>query len=179
MYGFVNNAIKDYVVSTFGQPLWSKVKKECALKPTFLDAEQPYNEELILATAKAVSNHTQIPISDILRSFGEHISLTLSEKYKFLMESRGENLKDYLVNLPNFHNRIMLIYPELTPPEFRISNVAPNSLYLHYTSDKSGMKDLLIGYIDGLVKIFNETVFVETVESPNESRPQEVFKINW
>lgn len=179
MYGFVNNAIKQYVTDNFGIRVWKEVKQKCSLAHDFLDADQPYNEEIIFTIAQEISKVTQTPLNNILEGIGNSIITTLSKKYKFLMESRGENLKDYLLNLPNFHNRIMLIYPELTPPEFRVSNVAHNSLHLHYSSDREGIRDFLKGYLDGLVKIFQETAIIEPVESPVESRPQEVFKINW
>ena len=179
MYGFVNNAIKHYVNDNFGNQIWMEVKQQCALTSSFLDADQPYSEETIFKIAETVSKITQTPLNKVLEDIGASIISTLAEKYKFLMESRGENLKDYLLNLPNFHNRIMLIYPELTPPEFRISNVAHNSLHLHYNSNREGVRDFLKGYLDGLVKIFCEPAIVEPIESPAESRHQEVFKINW
>jgi hypothetical protein len=37
---------------------------------------------------------------------------------RYPVNSGGINLKEFLVNLPVFHNRIMLIYPKLTP-EFK------------------------------------------------------------
>jgi hypothetical protein len=36
---------------------------------------------------------------------------TTKEKYGGLMEAGGNDLKEFLINLPLFHNRVMLIYP--------------------------------------------------------------------
>jgi hypothetical protein len=58
------------------------------------------------------------------------------------MNSGGINLKEFLVNLPVFHNRIMLIYPKLTPPEFKVSHIETNSIHIHYFS-KRDYKSLL------------------------------------
>jgi hypothetical protein len=58
-------------------------------------------------------------IGAVLIAFGEWWVMKTSEKYPGLMNSGGINLKEFLVNLPVFHNRIMLIYPKLTPPEFK------------------------------------------------------------
>jgi len=35
---------------------------------------------------------------------------TAKEKYGSMMESGGNNLKEFLVNLPEFHNRFMMMY---------------------------------------------------------------------
>jgi len=43
----------------------------------------------------------------------------------------------------------MLIYPKLTPPEFKISEVYENRLCLHYFSKRQGLQDFvreLIGF---------------------------------
>ena len=75
---------------------------------------------------------------DILVAFVEWCVIkTTSEKYSGLMDSRGGNLRNFLVNLLNFRNRVMLIYTKLTPPEFKVSDLTKNGLNLHYFSKKA------------------------------------------
>ncbi|EOG6906806.1 heme NO-binding domain-containing protein, partial [Flavobacterium psychrophilum] len=104
---------------------------------------------------------------------------TTSEKYPGLMNSGGNNLRDFLVNLPNFHNRVMLIYPKLTPPEFKISNITENGLNLHYFSKRQGLQEFVRGLIQGLGKMFNTQVTIALIQTRNQGSTHEIFKINW
>ena len=179
MYGVINIAIEGYVIATFGARIWENIKKRTGLALDFTTIEQPYNDDITYKLAKATSEETNIPVDELLTDFGESMIMTTHKNYNAVMDSRGSNLKDYLVNLPNFHNRIMLIYPELTPPEFRISNISNNSMQVHYFSKTHGIRNFVNGYLKGLVKIFNEPATVEVVQSKDEGNPQDVFKINW
>jgi hypothetical protein len=119
-------------------------------------------------------------VADVLVAFGEWwVIKTTTEKYPGLMDSGGDNLRDFLVNLPNFHNRVMLIYPKLTPPEFKVSEVAENSLHLHYFSKREGLKDFVRGLIQGLGKMFNTPLTIELLQSRDEGSSHEIYKINW
>ena len=178
MYGIVYKAIRDYVITTFGAELWEVIKAKSGVTLDFSLTEQPYNDDITYKLAEAVSGETGMPIDEVLTAFGEQV-IEHTRTLNGFMDSRGDNLKDYLVNLPNFHNRIMLIYPELTPPEFRISQIAVESLYLHYISKRGGLRDFIKGYLKGLAKVFNEKVTVEPIQPLNENTPQEVFKISW
>ena len=55
------------------------------------------------------------------------------------IESGGDNYKTFMLNLPAFHNRVMMMYPKLTPPEFKVTNVEEQSLHLHYFSKRNLM----------------------------------------
>jgi len=82
-------------------------------------------------------------VEEVLIAFGEWwVIKTTSEKYTGLMQSGGNNLKEFLLNLPNFHNRVMLIYPKLTPPEFKVSDETENSIQLHYFLNDRDCKNL-------------------------------------
>ena len=179
MYGIINIAIEGYVVATFGTPAWENIKKRIGLTLDFSTVEQPYNDDVTYRLAEATSEETKTPIDELLTNFGEYMILATHKNYNAVMDSRGSNLKDYLVNLPNFHNRMMLIYPELTPPVFRISNISNNSMQVHYFSKTPGIRNFVIGYLNGLVKIFNEPATVEVIQSKDEGNPEDVFKIHW
>jgi hypothetical protein len=85
------------------------------------------------------------------------------------MEAGGSNLKEFLLNLPEFHNRIILMYPRLTPPEFRVSHIEEQSVHLHYYSKRTGLKDFVRGLLLGLGKMYNTPVTIDLLED-RESR---------
>lgn len=178
MYGIINKAIKEFVVIHYGEKNWKAMQlKECC-PPGFLSTEQPYNEILILECAKCISEIKNENSSSVLERLGQFVICATHKNYTTFMDSRGDNLKDYLINLPEFHNRISLIYPELKAPEFSISTITPNSLQLHYNCLSEDFSPFIKGYIKGITIIFNESV--ATIPVPNTStRLQSIFNIKW
>jgi hypothetical protein len=95
------------------------------------------------------------------------------------MQSGGSSLKDFLVNLPNFHNRVMLVYPKLTPPEFKVSNVSAKGLHLHYHSKREGLQDFVRGLVQGLGIIYKTDVAIELIQSRDDGSSHEIFNVKW
>lgn len=95
------------------------------------------------------------------------------------MEAGGASLKEFLINLPNFHSRIMLIYPNLTPPEFRISHINDNSVRVHYFSEREGLEDFVTGLLQGLGILFNSPVSIEMIERRADGGDHEIYNVSW
>jgi hypothetical protein len=62
------------------------------------------------------------------------------KNYGSLMKFGGDNFKEFVVNLSNFHNRIQLMYTNLSPPEFSVTEIKEKSLSLHYYSERIRLK---------------------------------------
>jgi hypothetical protein len=96
------------------------------------------------------------------------------EKYR-INEFRRINLKEFLVNLPVFHNRIMLIYPKLTTPEFKSEPYWKQivSTFIFFLKGKD-YKSLL----EDCCRLENYMVWciVELIQSRNEGSSHEVLK---
>jgi hypothetical protein len=180
MYGIVNQAIEDLVKANFGDVKWDKVKERSGVDLDFFISNEPYDDEITFKLAIAASEELYIPIEDVLHAFGEWWVLkTGKEKYGGLMEAGGNDLKEFLINLPVFHNRIMLIYPKLTPPEFKVSNLENNSIHVHYFSKRKGLEEFVKGLLSGLGKMYNTPVIVDQIESRRNGADHDVFKVNW
>ena len=178
MYGIVNNAIESLVKTNFGNENWQLVLKKSNIGIDYFLNSQPYNDDITFALAHAVSEVNNMPIGDVFRAFGEWwIVKTGQEKYSHIMEAGGNNLKEFLINLPDFHNRILLIYPQLTPPEFKISAIESNSLKLHYFSKRQGLQEFVYGLIMGLGKMYKVEVTISSTKDSIDNH--EIFKINW
>jgi hypothetical protein len=180
MYGIVNKAIEDLVIANFGEEKWEAIKERSGVDIDFFISSEPYDDEVTFKLAVAVSEEMNMSIGDVLVAFGEWwVVKTTSEKYPGLMDSGGNNLRDFLVNLPNFHNRVMLIYPNLTAPEFKVSDITENGLCLHYFSKREGLQEFVRGLIQGLGKMFNTPLTLELIQTRDEGSTHEIFKINW
>ncbi|WP_298223970.1 heme NO-binding domain-containing protein [Flavobacterium sp.] len=180
MYGIVNKAIEDLVIANFGEEKWEAIKQRSGIDIDFFISSEPYDDDVTFKLAVAVSEEMNMTVGDVLIAFGEWwVIKTTSEKYTGLMQSGGNNLKEFLLNLPNFHNRVMLIYPKLTPPEFKVSDVTENSIQLHYFSKRQGLQEFVRGLIQGLGKMYDTPVTIELMQTRNEGSTHEIFKISW
>lgn len=180
MYGIVNKAIEDLVISKFGEEKWEAVKERSGIDIDFFISNEPYNDDITFKLVVAVSTEINIPVSDVLQTFGEWwILKTGKEKYGGLMEAGGQSLREFLINLPIFHNRIILIYPKLTPPEFKVSHIEDRSIHMHYFSKRSGLQEFVRGLFMGLGKMYNTPMEVELIQSRDDGSDHEVFKVSW
>jgi hypothetical protein len=180
MYGIVNKAIQELITQNFGADKWEAVKKESRVDVDYFLSNEPYDDDITYQFAGAASVVLGITTGQVLNAFGEWwILKTGKEKYGGLMEAGGNNLKEFLVNLPVFHNRIMLIYPKLTPPEFKVSNIEINSIYIHYYSKREGLQEFVRGLLSGLGKMYNVDTTIELIQSRDEGNSHEIFKVSW
>lgn len=180
MYGIVNKAIEDLVTENFGADKWEAVKEKSGVDVDFFLSNEPYDDAITYQLAGAASDVLGLSVGQVLNAFGEWwILKTGKEKYGGLMEAGGSNLREFLVNLPMFHNRIMLMYPKLTPPEFKVSDATENSIHVHYHSKREGLQEFVRGLLSGLAKMYNVEVAIELLQTRDEGNTHEIFKVSW
>jgi hypothetical protein len=80
------------------------------------------------------------------------------------MESGGNNLRDFFKNT-ELPTRV-LIYPKLTPPEFKVSDISSKGC-ICIISQKEGLQDFVRGIIQGL-GLFMKPVVLDLIQSRNE-----------
>lgn len=180
MYGIVNKAIEELVIANFGHEKWLSVKKASGVEQDFFISNEPYDDDVTFRLAQAVSIEMSMSLEEVLIAFGQWwVVKTTQDRYADLMQSGGDNLKEFLLNLPMFHNRVMLLYPKLTPPEFRITHVTESGLYLHYISQRQGLRDFVRGLIEGLGIIYKTQISIELIQQNTQGEPYEIFKLSW
>lgn len=180
MYGIVNKAIEDLVTSKFGADKWEIILEKSGVEQNYFISSEPYDDDITFKLAMAVSSEMKVTPESVMVALGEWwIIKSTKDKYSGLMEAGGNNLRDFLINLPLFHNRVMLLYPKLTPPEFKISHLEKNSLYLHYFSKREGLQEFVRGLIQGLGIMFKTKTIIELIKSREQGDYNEVFKISW
>lgn len=187
MYGIIHIAIKKHVINTYGENTWKNIKSRYGEDIDIDLTNRPYDEKEVYSLASILSEEENVTASlgDILYTFGKIIMIEARENYNDIMQSRGNTFKEYLVTLPAFHNRMMLISPNLSPPEFKLSNIEDRSMCVHYMcKEREICKDknfhnFIEGFICGLAYVFNEVATVEWTKFMDTDRPQDVFKVTW
>lgn len=180
MYGIINQAIQGLITENFGVEAWTKIKEKSKVSDETFLSNQIYDDCITYQLATAASEVLQISLAEVLIAFGEYWVLkTGNEKYGFLMKAGGNSLREFLINLPNFHSRVMLMYPKITPPEFKISHQSENSLHLHYFSAREGLTDFMYGLIQGLAKLYKVNVQVQLINDRKERHGHNIFLVKW
>jgi len=179
MYGMVNKALQEMIVSRFGVAAWERIRTESGVDIEVFITNNAYPDEVTYNLVFAASKVLDIPASEVLHDFGRHWVLkTAQDGYGELLRTGGKDLAEFLRNLPALHTRVTLIFPHLRPPRFRSTDSGANSLRLHYYSHRAGLAPFVVGLLDGLGEMFNTPVKT-TLEAAGEGSDHETFLVEW
>ena len=180
MYGLVNRAVEDLVVSNFGEEKWEAIKAKAGIDIDAFISNQGYPDEVTYQLVGAAVEVLGMSADQVLIAFGEHWVLkTAAENYGPMMKSGGRTLSEFLVNLPNFHTRVAMIYPNLKPPHFKCSDITPTSLKLHYFTHRPGLTMFVVGLVQGLGKLYNTSMTCAVAERKDAGADHDVFDVTW
>lgn len=180
MYGMVNRAVEEMVLDQYDEATWTRIKQRADVDVDVFVSNEGYSDDITYRLVDAASEILELPADKILDAFGRHwILCTAKEGYGALMDAGGRSLAEFLSNLPGFHARVSLIFPELKPPRFRVSHQTERSLHLHYYSHRTGLSAFVIGLIHGLAEMFATPVIVTIVESRARGADHDVFLVTW
>lgn len=180
MYGMINGAIEEMVRMRHGDEAWARVRARAGVDVEVFMSTEAYPDDVTYRLVGAVSEELAAPMDDVLVAFGEHwITYTASEGYGGLLSATGSTLPEFLLDLPNFHARVAMIFPALQPPRFACSDVADDSLRLHYWTKRRGLAPFVVGLVRGLGRRFGTEVEVRLVESRDAGADHDVFEVRW
>lgn len=178
MYGLVNQAIQGLVTDNYGVDTWNLIKSKAGVTEDVFLGNNIYDDKVTYDLASAASEVLKISVDDVLSAFGKYWVLNIGkEKYSALMNSGGDNLSDFLLRLPNFHSRVMLVYPEIKPPEFKVQKVDERTIILNYYSTRIGLTAFMSGLISGLSEFFGTPCKVRHVSSEVTDINHDVFEV--
>ena len=180
MHGLINRSIEDLVRGGFGDDVWERIKARAGVEVEVFVSDQQYPEQMTFDLVAAASEELGLPPEGVLEAFGRHWVLkTAREGYSDLLEAAGKTLPEFLRSLPDFHSRVLLILPDLVPPDFEVHFQGDQLVELHYISKRPGLTALARGMILGLGEMFSTPIDVELVQSRDTGAPHDVFRIAW
>jgi hypothetical protein len=180
MYGMVNRAIQDLVCDNFGEDAWERIKTMSGVEVDLFIRNDTYPDEITYKLVCAAARVLGVDSGVVLETFGEHwILSTAREGYGDLLDAAGKTLPEFLQNLPNFHSRVVLIFPKLQPPRFVCTDIAEESLTLHYFSHRPELSSLVVGMVRGLGKMFATEVTADLVVSRKAGADHDEFLVRW
>lgn len=180
MYGLVNKAIEDLVISRYGEDRWQVIKQRAGVDVEVFISNEGYSDEITYQLVGAASEVLGMSVREVLIAFGEHWVLkTAQHGYGAMMRSGGDSLKEFLINLPNLHTRVQMIYPALQPPRFECHDVTDTTMSLHYFTHRPGLTDFVVGIVQGLGKLYETPATVTAVALKTEGADHDIFDVRW
>lgn len=178
MYGLVNRAIQQLVVSTKDEAAWQRVCRKAGVGADGFVAMCPYDDSVTYRLVGAVSEELGLPAAQVLEAFGEYwILYTADEGYGELMATAGADLRSFLSNLDDMHGRVETVFPQMKLPRFRFDEAGEGALRVAYSSERDGLAPMVTGLLRGLARRFDQQVEVEHVQGRAPGRPDDVFVV--
>lgn len=179
MYGLINKAVEDLCRKNFGDATWDRIRNDAGLADEpFLQMEQ-YDDAVTYKLVGSASKVLNLPAEAVLKEFGRFWTIYSAEVgYGELLRTVGRTLPEFLKNLDQMHTRIQLTFEHLRPPSFSVTDETPNSLVLHYYSERPGLSPLVVGMLEGLSVRFQLDIDVKhmPVQGP---RPHDTYLLQW
>jgi hypothetical protein len=178
MYGLVNRAIEQLVVSMKGENGWRGVCAHANIPSDGFVSMQAYDDEITYRLVGAVSARLGLAQEMVLEAFGEYwITYTATEGYGNLMDAGGNNLREFLGNLNDMHGRVETVFPQLRMPQFRVQELSATEFHLHYNSTREGLAPFVLGLVKGLAKRFDQTIEITQTVFKANVQDEDVFLV--
>ena len=180
MYGLVNKAIEELIVSRFGPERWLEVKSRAGVHDELFFSHESYPDDVTYRLIAAASEVMGMEAREVLLAFGTHwVMYTGRSGYGSILEANGRDLGEFLRNLPTLHSRVAMIFPDLRPPRFECREITATSMELHYFSHRVGLADFVEGLIHGLGQMFDTPIEVAVTSRKADGADHDTFEIRW
>lgn len=164
MYGLVNKAAQDFIISNFDEATWAVIKEKAGVTDAAFVGMQPYPDEVTYNIVGAACEHLNLNPEAVLESFGKYwIEFTMVEGYGDLLVLAGKSFPEFLNNLDNMHAHIAQTYTELQPPSFSCVDIDEHSFHFEYHTFRPGLVTFVKGLILGLADRFGINASVEYI----------------
>jgi hypothetical protein len=164
VYGLVNTAVRDLIISAHGQETWERVRSKAGVTSSSFVSMDRYDDSVTYDLVGAASEVLDTPADELLTAFGQYWTRFTAEKgYGEMLDFAGADFATFLSNLDDMHARVAMSFPELDPPSFELEQAQDGRLLLHYYSDRPALAPMVEGLLQGLAERFDETIDIEHV----------------
>jgi len=176
----INRALLEMVVAENGPTTWAEVSRQAGVEGIVFLRNQFHPDALTFRIAHVACARLGEEPAAFLARFGRFFVRVADRlNYGDLFDLIGTTLPDFVRNLPNFHDRNALIFPELSAPSFRCSDVAERSLVLKHYSPYPEAASFLMGMLQGFAERFGMRVSVTHQERCTQESGFDRFLLQW
>jgi hypothetical protein len=178
MFGLVNRAIEQLVLSLRGEEGWVRVCEAAGWEDQVFIAMQTYDDAVTYRLVGAVSQELGLPANEVLRAFGEYwILYTADEGYGDLLATCGNDLVSFLKGMNHMHARIEVTMTDIRPPHFDVVDRSPTEYELVYKSTREGLSPMVEGLLMGLARRFGQRIELTHTAQRDAASPEDRFLI--
>jgi hypothetical protein len=162
MYGLINAALRELIISQHGRTVWDEVAGIAAPGIPDFDQMASYPDELTTRLLQTAQQVTGVQVDAFIDELGERwVGYTDAQGYGELFDIAGDSLPDFLLSLNTLHARVGRRFSGLRPPSFRFDHLEGGSLRMHYLSERAGLCPMIFGLMRGLSRRFRTAVTVD------------------
>ncbi len=179
MKGLVFTEFNEMVVNTFDEDMLDDIIDDCSEHLSSGGAYTSvgtYDAKELVALVVALSKRTDVPVQQLVYSFGKYLAGVFSEKFTSFFDE-CEDVFSFLKSIDNhIHVEVHKLYPDAELPDFSYEQESDNCLVLHYSSSRH-FSDLAHGLIDGVAQYFNENIEVKTEDRSTAGIEKVMFTV--
>ena len=167
MYGLINSALQDMVVTHFGEEKWQHIHAHSGVPNDSFLTMRHYDDAITYQLAGAASEVLGAPLDDCLEMFGQHwVEAIATRNFEALMDATGNTTISFLHNLNGLHDRISSTFLDYVPPAFDIETIDSTSgIYrVHYHSERKSLTPFVTGLLRGLAKHFDDAIEIVSIK---------------
>lgn len=170
MYGMVNRAIVDLVVSSAGQETWERICARAGLPCQEFSNTAVYDDSVTYDLVGAAAEELELEPATVLERFGRHwILFTGREGWGPLFDMAGDDLVSFVDELDALHARVQATMPECRMPSFAVNRQPDGDLLVEYRSERAGLAPMVLGLLGGLAEHFGEEWQIDHLGRPDGS----------
>lgn len=179
MYGIVNLAVEDFVVSSHGEEVWLQIREDAGVTdiPTFVTMDQ-YPDDITYRLVQSISERLGISSDEALRLFGRHwMRYTSEHGFGDLLRFAGSSVREFLGNIDAIHSQVAAGMPGLKTPTIEVEDVDDEVFLVHYHSPREGLAMMLVGVFEGIGEMFDSELDIEHRERTADGADHDVFEV--
>jgi Haem-NO-binding len=126
-----------------------------------------YDHQELVDMVVSLSEHSGIPVPDLIKTFGKHLFTVFSRNYHMFFENVPDAFS-FLYGIDDvIHAEVIKLYPDAKLPKFQCEREG-DTLFMTYTSDRH-LADLAEGLILGSAEYFGEEITLKRDELDENS----------
>jgi hypothetical protein len=176
MYGLVNQAVREMVVTNYGEEKWEEIREKAGTDDVFIAMDQ-YPDDVTVGLVGGACAVLGAQPAQVLEGFGEFWVDFTVRTYGELFAMSGDDFVGFIKNLNDLHTRVEQMMPDLAPPSFIVTDETPGEFKLQYHSKRAGLHPMIFGLLRGLGKHFKTQVESTRLRGKEEGLSYEEFLV--
>lgn len=178
MYGMVNQAVKEMVLTNMGDSTWNEICKSLDIPTDDFKLFDQFDDSVTLGIVQNICRLTNSSPEDILENFGIFwIEYARKSDYEVILNAFATSPFDLINSLNALHERLELSFTNLNAPSFEIVSQEDKTMTVNYYSNRDlPLKYFVKGLFMGIFKMFDSACHIEFVDVLGDAKATLLIK---